>query len=121
MLLDAIGLPEEPAFSKPGDYQPTYRGDLYDMLYPTLHRLDLEYSFAQPLEFSYAPPIQDVDDLRIETSSESSNAPPADVPELLRQRSAQPDGRKLFLCGLLQDHAIQHGADMAERGKICDN
>lgn len=75
VLLDALGLPEESAFSMPGDYRPTHRGDLYDMLYPASSRLDLEYSFSKPLEFSYARPIRNVDDLRIETSSASNNGP----------------------------------------------
>lgn len=75
VLLDALGLPEGSAFSKPGEYRPTHRGDLYDMLYPASSRLDLEYEFAQPPEFSYVRPIRDVDDLRIETASASSNGP----------------------------------------------
>lgn len=73
VLLDSLGLPEESAFSKPGDYRPMHRGDLYDMLYPASSWMDLEYDFDQPLEFDYVRPIRDVDDLRIETASASSN------------------------------------------------
>ncbi|WP_322176440.1 alginate O-acetyltransferase AlgX-related protein [Acutalibacter caecimuris] len=73
VLLDALGLPAESAFLKAGDYQATHRGDLYEMIYPASPRLDLEYEFAQPLGFSYARPIRDVDDLRIKTVSGSEN------------------------------------------------
>lgn len=76
VLLDALGVSSEgSAFSKPGEYRPTHRGDLYDMLYPASSRLELEYEFAQPPEFSYVRPIRDVDDLRIETASASGNGP----------------------------------------------
>lgn len=75
VLLEAFGLPEEDAFSKPGSYGPTHRGDLYEMLYPASPDLDMEYAFAEPLNFSYARPIRDVDDMRIETSSPSPNGP----------------------------------------------
>ena len=75
VLLEALGLPGEDAFAKPGQYGPSHRGDLYDMLYPASSRLDYEFAFQEPLAFAYARPIRDVDDLRIETASASQNGP----------------------------------------------
>lgn len=75
VLLEALGLPGEDAFAKAGQYEPSHRGDLYDMLYPSSSRLDYEFEFGEPLAFEYARPIRDVDDLRIETTSASQNGP----------------------------------------------
>lgn len=75
VLLEALGLPGADAFAKAGQYEPSHRGDLYDMLYPASPRLDYEFEFGEPLAFEYARPIRDVDDLRIETASASRNGP----------------------------------------------
>ncbi|RKJ41220.1 hypothetical protein D7X94_05340 [Acutalibacter sp. 1XD8-33] len=75
VLLEALGLPSEDAFGKAGGYQPSHLGDLYEMLYPASLRLDLEFAFDPPLDFQYARPIRDVDDLTIETASASENGP----------------------------------------------
>lgn len=75
VLLEALGLPAEDAFGKAGSYQLTHRGDLHEMLYPASSRLDQEFVFGPPLAFTYARPIRDVDDLRIETTSAAENGP----------------------------------------------
>lgn len=75
VLLKALGLPAGNAFDKSGGYQPVHRGDLHEMLYPASSRLDQEFVFDPPLAFTYARPIRDVDDLRIETTSAAEIGP----------------------------------------------
>lgn len=71
VLLDCLGLSGD-AFSKEGTYQPTHQGDLYQMLYPASPVLDNQWQFTEELDFTYDTPIRDVDDLRIQTSSDGT-------------------------------------------------
>ena len=70
-LLDCLGLSGN-AFAKEGSYQPTHAGDLYQMLYPASSLLDNQWQFTEELDFTYDTPIRDVDDLRIQTSSDGA-------------------------------------------------
>ena len=74
LLLAGLGL-EGSAYEKEGTYQDTHRGDLYEMLYPASSRLDSQFEFDRPPEFTYTTPIRGVDDLRIMTASSSQNEP----------------------------------------------
>ena len=74
LLLAGLGL-EGNAFDKSGTYQPTHRGDLYEMIYPASGRLDRQFEFDQPPKFEYTSPICGADDLRIMTASDSQNDP----------------------------------------------
>lgn len=74
LLLAGLGL-EGNAFDKSGIYQPTHRGDLYEMIYPASGRLDRQFEFDQPPKFEYTSPIRGADDLRIMTASDSQNDP----------------------------------------------
>ena len=71
VLLEGLGLSGN-AFQKEGSYQATHRGDLYEMLFPASDKLDNQWEFSQALDFTYDTPIRDVDDLRIQTSSDGS-------------------------------------------------
>lgn len=74
LLLAGLGLAGS-SYEKEGTYQPTHRGDLYEMLYPASGRLDRQFEFDQPPEFTYTTPIRGADDLRIMTTSSSQNEP----------------------------------------------
>lgn len=74
LLLAGLGL-EGSAYEKEGTYQPTHRGDLYEMLYPASDRLDMQFEFDRPPEFEYTSPIRNADGLRITTASGSWNEP----------------------------------------------
>lgn len=71
VLLEDLGLSGD-AFSKKGSYQATHSGDLYEMLYPASSLLDDQWQFEESLDFVYDTPIRDVDDLRIQTSSDGA-------------------------------------------------
>jgi hypothetical protein len=71
VLLESLGLSGDD-FSKAGSYQPTHQGDLYVMLYPASSKLDNQWQFDQDPQFTYDTPIRDVDDLRIQTSSQGT-------------------------------------------------
>ena len=73
-LMEGLGLSGN-AYEKAGEYRLTHRGDLHEMLYPASDRLDWEFEFQEPLAFEYATPIRSVDDLRIQTTSNSPNPP----------------------------------------------
>lgn len=70
-LLANLGLSGDD-FSKEGSYQATHKGDLYEMLYPASSRLDDQWHFTEEPQFTYDTPIRDVDDLRIQTSSQGT-------------------------------------------------
>ncbi len=70
-LLEHLGLSGDD-FSKSGSYQATHQGDLYVMLYPASHKLDEQWQFDEEPQFTYDTPIRDVDDLRIQTSSDGT-------------------------------------------------
>lgn len=74
VLLDSLGLTGS-AFEKPGTYQETHQGDLYEMLYPASSKLDRQFEFDGPLQFEYASPIRGADDLRIQTTSGGEAGP----------------------------------------------
>lgn len=74
LLLEKLGLSGN-AFQKPGSYQDTHRGDLYEMLYPASGKLDRQFEFDDALQFEYTSPFRAVDDLRIQTASPSENGP----------------------------------------------
>jgi hypothetical protein len=70
-LLDCLGFSGN-SFAKEVSYQPTHSGDLYQMLYPASSLLDDQWKFTEELDFTYDTPIRDVDDLRIQTSSDGT-------------------------------------------------
>lgn len=71
VLLEKLGLSGDD-FSRAGSYQATHQGDLYVMLYPASHKLDLQWQFDEELQFTYDTPIRAVDDLRIQTTSDGA-------------------------------------------------
>lgn len=66
-ILAALGL-EGGAYGKPGHYEEAHAGDLYAMLYPASGKLDGQFVFDSPLDFSYTRPFHAVDDILIETA-----------------------------------------------------
>lgn len=74
LLLASLGLTGH-AFEKPGTYQESHQGDLYEMLYPASAKLDRQFEFDETLSFEYASPIRGVDDLRIQTNSGGEAGP----------------------------------------------
>ena len=72
VLLSDLGLSGD-MFQREGSYAKDHQGDLYVMLYPASDELEDQWHFTQDLAFTYATPIRDVDDLRIETTSAGTN------------------------------------------------
>ena len=72
VLLSDLGLAGD-MFQREGSYAKDHQGDLYVMLYPASEELEDQWHFTQDLAFTYATPIRDVDDLRIETTSAGTN------------------------------------------------
>lgn len=68
-ILAALGVEGAVASYKPGSYQDTHEGDLHTMLYPASGRLDSQFVFEEPLQFTYDAPIRGADDINIYTTS----------------------------------------------------
>lgn len=73
VILDALGR-EGHAFEKPGHMEAIHEGDLRSMLYPASKKLDEQFVFDTPLDFTYTSDYRADDDILIETAGSGEGA-----------------------------------------------
>lgn len=73
-ILAALGIEREPAFEKAGQYEAVHQGDLQSMIYPASRKLDKQFVFDPPLDFTYVSKFRAPDDIIIETAGQGEGS-----------------------------------------------